>query len=210
MARVHFFFWSIGLACLYCPASLAAKASPQPDSAFASTQPDIEVAPLVPSKAPEEISLPNTEPQKPTSTASTTPKKPVYMAETIRMQRAWIYSALMPGVGQVYNGHYWKAPAMYAIFGALGWGAVYNHQIYRRLDQNSKQRRLDVEFFRRNRDLCVIFMGLLYIANVFDAYAGASLKTFNLSDDISVEVQPGVMPAPQDSATVGLNLTFKF
>ena len=69
---------------------------------------------------------------------------------------------------------------------------------------------MDIDFFQRNRDLCVIFMGLLYVANIFDAYVGASLKTFNLSDDISVEVQPGVVPTPQDTAAVGLNLTFKF
>jgi len=211
MARVYFFFLSIGLACLHCPAAWADQASPQLDSVPSSTQPNIEVAP---SEAPEEAALPNAEPQQSAPAASTTtpaaPKKPVYMAETIRMQRAWIYSAIVPGAGQIYNGHYWKVPAMYAVFGALGWGAVYNHQVYRKLDQNGKQRQVDVEYFRRNRDLCVIFMGLLYIANVFDAYVGASLKTFNLSDDISVEVQPGVTPAPQDPATVGVNLTFKF
>lgn len=195
---------TIGLYCLHSPAALAA--APVPGNA--PPQPS-DITPLTPQQAPEEGAPLDAKAQQPIPGILTTPairKKPSYMAETITMQHAWIRSALVPGWGQVYNEHYWKAPAMYAVFGALGWGVVYNHKVAQGYHSESPAGK-DA---RRSRDLCAIFMGLLYIANVFDAYVGASLKTFNLSDDISMEVQPHIIPGTQDAPTVGFSLSFKF
>lgn len=216
MARVHFFFLSLGLSCLYCPVAWADKASPKSDGTPSSTPPGIEAVPPKSPEVPTEVTSSNTKPQQPTPATPAMPNKPAYLAETMRMQRAWMYSAIIPGWGQIYNQHYWKVPAMYALWGALGWGAVYNHQVYHKDRQalrgprGSRQLEHKVDYFRRNRDLCLIFMGFLYVANIFDAYAGASLKTFNLSDDISVEVQPDAAPITQEKPAVGLSLTFKF
>src|SRR5687768_17257452 len=44
--------------------------------------------------------------------------------------RAALYSAILPGAGQVYNGHYWKVPVIYAIGGALAYFIIDNNKEY--------------------------------------------------------------------------------
>lgn len=202
MTRVRFLFLIMGLCCICCPAAWATIASEAVGEPLAS-QANSDTKPL-----PQEEALLPAEKLQPTLADPVTPnklKQSVYMAEAMKMQRAWIYSAMMPGWGQVYNEHYWKVPAMYALFGALGGGAVYNHQAALKYPLGVAK-----EDAERTRDLCIISIGLLYIANIFDAYVGASLKTFNLSDDITVGVQPNLAPTTQDGPNVGLSLTFNF
>ena len=141
-----------------------------------------------------------------------------HTAEAMTMQRAWLCSAVVPGWGQTHNKQYWKVPAIYAVFAALGWGAIYNHQQYRQekreLIAAKGNRPTNIKNYiddcRTRRDLCVIFAGIWYIINIFDAYAGASLKTFNLSDDISLEIQPSTLSLVQNTPTVGISLCCKF
>jgi len=40
--------------------------------------------------------------------------------------RASLYSAIFPGLGQIYNRKYWKLPLVYAGFGALGYSVTFN------------------------------------------------------------------------------------
>ena len=40
-------------------------------------------------------------------------------------------SACLPGLGQVYNGKWWKVPIIYAGFGGLGYMAYSNHTDYK-------------------------------------------------------------------------------
>ena len=144
-----------------------------------------------------------------------------HTAEAMTMQRAWLCSAVVPGWGQTHNKQYWKVPAIYAVFAALGWGAIYNHQQYRQEKRKLIAANAANESYptniknyindcRTRRDLCVIFAGIWYIINIFDAYAGASLKTFNLSDDISLEIQPSPLSLVQNTPTVGISLCCKF
>lgn len=144
-----------------------------------------------------------------------------HTAEAMTMQRAWLCSAVVPGWGQTHNKQYWKVPAIYAVFAALGWGAIYNHQQYRQEKRKLIAANAANESYptniknyindcRTRRDLCVIFAGIWYIINIFDAYAGASLKTFNLSDDISLEIQPSTLSLVQNTPTVGISLCCKF
>ena len=154
--------------------------------------------------------------QQATPSAQEELQKRRYIAEEMVMQRAWMYSAVVPGWGQGYNGDYWKVPAIYAVFAGLGWGAIYNHREYieakRLLIQKEGGHSLQnyVDDCKRNRDLCIIFAVLWYVANIFDAYVGASLKTFNLSDDISLEWQPSMAPVAQNMPTMGVSLTVSF
>ena len=203
MTRVRFLFLIMVLGCTYCPAAWATTSS-EAGSELLSSQANSDTRPL---PQEEQVLLP-TEKSQPTLADPVTSNKQresIYLAETMRMQRAWIYSAMVPGWGQVYNEHYWKVPAMYALFGALGGGAVYNHQAALSYPPGVAK-----EYAEKSRDLCIIFIGLLYIANIFDAYVGASLKTFNLSDDIIVGMQPSLTPVTQDGPVVGLSLTFNF
>ena len=132
------------------------------------------------------------------------------------MQQAWMYSAILPGWGQGYNKHYWKIPAIYAGFLGLGWGALYYHREYVELKRELLQRKSGrnlinlVDECRMGRDLCLIFTSLWYVINIFDAYVGASLKTFTLSDDISIEVQPSVLHTASNKFKIRMDLTLSF
>lgn len=66
-------------------------------------------------------------------------------------------------------------------------------------------------FYRRNRDLCIIGMVGLYLINIIDAYVDATLSHFDISSDLSLDVSPAVMggQAPVDkSFGVQCALTF--
>lgn len=138
------------------------------------------------------------------------------LIEEMVIQGAWIRSAVVPAWGQIYNEHYWKVPVIYVAFAGLAWGGIYNHQEY--IKAKNKLIQGDryvysmnyVNDCRRNRDICIIFAVLWYVANIFDAYVGASLKTFNLSKDISLEIQPHTAPVVQHRSEKGLSLSFKF
>ena len=48
-------------------------------------------------------------------------------------------------------------------------------------------------FYRRNRDLCIIGMVGLYLINIVDAYVDATLSHFDISPDLSLQVAPTVL-----------------
>ncbi len=47
-------------------------------------------------------------------------------------------------------------------------------------------------FYRRNRDLCIISMVGVYLLAMVDAYVDASLSHFDISPDLSMDVAPAV------------------
>lgn len=49
-------------------------------------------------------------------------------------------------------------------------------------------------YFRRNRDLCIISMVGVYALAIVDAYVDASLSHFDVSPDLAVSVAPTVLP----------------
>lgn len=49
-------------------------------------------------------------------------------------------------------------------------------------------------FYRRNRDLCIIGMIGVYLLAVVDAYVDASLAHFDISPDLAVNWSPAIMP----------------
>lgn len=65
--------------------------------------------------------------------------------------------------------------------------------------------------FRRYRDLNLLLSGLLWAINIVEANVAAHLKTFDLTDDISMNVEPNVLPAPGIGfvPAVRVALTFK-
>lgn len=66
-------------------------------------------------------------------------------------------------------------------------------------------------YFRRNRDLCVICMVGVYLLAMVDAYVDASLAHFDISPDLSMDVMPTLI---QDSRgqrpAVGMHWAFNF
>lgn len=137
-------------------------------------------------------------------------------------KRAWWYSAILPGMGQVYNGKAWKVPIIYTVF----LGAFYmiddnnfKYQVFKDAYKNyatdgppvwqpeisEAQLKDRKNYFRRNRDLSIIVGGLMYLMNILDASVDANLMDFDISDDISMSVQPGIEPLKtQPQNTFGL------
>lgn len=137
--------------------------------------------------------------------------------------KATIMSTALPGLGQIYNGKWWKVPIIYGGFGGLIYSSVFNDMKCRtykeayliRIDDDpattdqfegrysdANLREL-VNYYQRNRDLSLIFTGVLYALNIIDATVDAHLKDFDVSDDLSLQIRPtmhqlgpGQMPAP--------------
>jgi hypothetical protein len=154
--------------------------------------------------------------------------------------RATILSAVLPGLGQAYNGKYWKIPiiygaglALYYGFGWMGfdeWGFKFFHEQYlywnelyqteyykppEERDETAKDRySKNVSIARRGRDRVVIIMGILYVANIVDAMADAHFYTFDISDDLSMKILPSITtPDPYvafNDYSMGVKLQFKF
>jgi len=66
-------------------------------------------------------------------------------------------------------------------------------------------------FYRRNRDLCIICMVGVYLVAMVDAYVDASLSHFDISPDLSMDVTPAVfLDGRNIRPSVGLLWAFTF
>lgn len=85
----------------------------------------------------------------------------------------------------------------------------YEDGVIRELDVNQLKRINDG--FRRNRDFTYIGMALAWGLNIVDANVSAHLKTFDVSDDLSLRVKPTMEIDPLSQGLVsGLTLSFNF
>lgn len=122
--------------------------------------------------------------------------------------RAALYSMLVPGLGQAYNGKYWKIPIIYSTLGFMYFMSADSHRryvdyktAYRYLgtgkqpswvtvnhEKDYLKRRMD--FYKRQRDLNIIFGVIGYLLNILDANVDAHLMDFDVSEDLSLHVEP--------------------
>jgi hypothetical protein len=214
MSSWRIFFLSLCLFFVHTISTCAVIPTQQPSSQQPTTR---VLSPKKKAKTPSDTEKKNITLPKPKLTeAQKKEQERRLVAEEMNMQRAWMYSAILPGLGQAYNEHYWRIPIIYGVFIGLGWGAYYNHQVYikhkHKLIEQGFYHGLNnyVDACRQDRDLFIIFAALWYIANIFDAYIGASLKTFDLSNDIGIQFQPSIAPTTQNTPTAGLTLTLSF
>lgn len=76
------------------------------------------------------------------------------------------------------------------------------------LTRTFKSRR---DYFRRNRDLCIICVVGLYLLCMVDAYIDASMAHFDISPNLSVDWSPALIVQPgRGKPAVGLNWAFNF
>jgi hypothetical protein len=130
--------------------------------------------------------------------------------------KAAFYSAVFPGLGQIYNKRYWKAPI---VWGAIGWGTfqfVDTNNRYNIFRDAFKRRRAgftDDDFFdtnndgvgpdfsddslqdaqerlQRDRDLWLVVTIGFYALNIIDANVDAHLKQYNVDDRLGYEIKP--------------------
>lgn len=128
-------------------------------------------------------------------------------------------SALAPGLGQIQNGQFWKAPLVWGGLGLSVYFIINNNDRYQefakayRLRTDGDSTTIDKfdpasnadnsppfytdaglrdgrETFRRNRTLSIISTAAVYLANVIDAYVFAHLQDFDVSDDLSMAIRP--------------------
>lgn len=67
------------------------------------------------------------------------------------------------------------------------------------------------DYFRRNRDLCIIGMVGVYLVAIVDAYVDASLTNFDISPDLTMEMFPSVIPdALSPYPALGVRWAFTF
>ncbi len=146
--------------------------------------------------------------------------------------KAAIFSAVLPGLGQAYNKKYWKIPIVYAGFGVFFYFAISNRSEYIKYkeaytyvasgDSSSidndyvleydEQQLLDGKnYHRRNMELSYILGGLWYILNIVDASVDAHFFDYDVSDDLTIRLEPVVNYQWRDPRPVsGLKLTLKF
>ena len=140
-------------------------------------------------------------------------------------RKAVMYSAIFPGLGQIYNRQYWKLPILYGGFVGFTYAITWNNGYYRDylngyqdiMDDNPesnswhamlpygmdpesidrqwftdvlKQRK---DYYRYYRDLSIIGTFALYFLAIVDAYVDSQLFDFDMSPDLSMQIQPTLL-----------------
>jgi hypothetical protein len=142
--------------------------------------------------------------------------------------KAAILSAALPGLGQAYNKKYWKIPIVYAGFAGLGFWVgknVKNYRTYRdayalRLDGDSltidrfenelsaQDIKVYKDFYKRNLDLSIILTAVWYALNIVDAAVDAHLFEFDVSDNLSMRVEPVMQYHGRNNNFTGMKIQF--
>jgi hypothetical protein len=145
-------------------------------------------------------------------------------------------SAILPGLGQIYNRKYWKLPIVYGALGITGGVFFYNIKNYKDLKfayaakykaslqpplrdstdyfkippellpLSLESLRFNRDQFRRNVDYSVLVFLILWGLNVVDAAVDAHLKAFDVSPDLSLYIKPG---HSKMAGTNGMSLVLK-
>ena len=128
-------------------------------------------------------------------------------------------SAILPGWGQVTNKKYWKLPFVYGALGTTAFIFFRNINQFKEanvayknasdgIDSNNflipepyysvRNQPERIKTFRnqvrQNVDYSVLFFIAFWGLNVVDASVDAHLKTFDVSDNLSLQIKPGYSP----------------
>lgn len=158
-----------------------------------------------------------------------------YKGDVHPTNKATMLSAIFPGAGQIYNKSYWKLPIIYGGLAAFGYVVDYNNRGYKRfklayeLLTDGNDATVD-EFggyysstflentrdsYRRYRDLGIILTCGFYLLNVIDAHVEAYLRRYDVSDDLSMKIEPTIMSGANTTNGktydgLGLSMKIKF
>ncbi len=146
--------------------------------------------------------------------------------------KATIMSTCLPGLGQIYNRKYWKVPVIYAGFGVLTYFIYTNADYYisfkcayiesvygnkngsygNLVQRYSSDELLSArEYYRRNLEVSILLTSLWYVLNILDATVDAHLFTYNVSDKLSMKIEPAILPSGSGHThSGGLRLCLKF
>ncbi|MBU8892794.1 MAG: hypothetical protein KOO66_08440 [Bacteroidales bacterium] len=141
--------------------------------------------------------------------------------------KATMYSALVPGLGQIYNKKYWKLPVIYGLTGAFIYAFDLNNDMYNKYkNAYAEMEAGNITIFegytdkaimlrlkdgyQRNRDLNVIVLAAIYMLNIVDATVDAHLYEYKITEDVSLNVQPSLIKTSEYQNSYGLSLKFTF
>ncbi|MCQ2131197.1 MAG: DUF5683 domain-containing protein [Bacteroidales bacterium] len=147
--------------------------------------------------------------------------------------KATIFSILLPGLGQAYNGEAWKIPIY--LGGLMGAYHFYdtnniNYKRYKRIHNeattpdsgysesiSAETAKYYRDIYRRYRDYSTVAIAAFYLLQVIDANVFAYMQDFEVNDDISMHIRPTVITPGTDFAFcstgpsgLGLSLGFSF
>ena len=66
------------------------------------------------------------------------------------------------------------------------------------------------DYYRRNRDLTIIGIAALHVLSIIDASVDANLFDFDISDDLSMRIEPMPIYLGDQNLVMGFNLAIKF
>lgn len=150
----------------------------------------------------------------------------IYLA-ALKPSKAGFYSAILPGLGQVYNKSYWKVPVIYGALGLSTYYFIYNNNKYQDYRTAFKLHKigegdasqyptltLDVlqraqEYHKKNRDLSLLITVGLYVLQIVEASVDAHLEFHNT--DSNLGFTPTLFKEPLNNNTVlAAKITYSF
>lgn len=139
--------------------------------------------------------------------------------------RATLYSILLPGLGQIYNGELFKVPIYWGGMMASVHFWINNNENYLRFKRlhnqatdpdpdvsgqvpvNAETAKWYRDIYRRYRDYSIVATVLVYLLQVIDANVFAYMHDFEVTDDISMRVEPAVI-MPYDAYAITPTATY--
>lgn len=144
---------------------------------------------------------------------------------------AAILWSIIPGGGQIYNKKYWKVPIVYGLLEASGYFLTKyatDMMLYRREFINRRDGNIDQlvpgladlpdenilalkQTSQRNMEICIAATAIIYTLGFIDAMVDAHLYYFDVSDDLSLQWSPMLLPNPVNtSPSYGVSLVLSF
>lgn len=139
--------------------------------------------------------------------------------------RATLYSALLPGLGQAYNGEYFKIPIYWGcLLGSFHFLSTnnINYKRFKRIHNQATSKDpavsgnvpIDAEtakwyrdVYRRYRDYSIVATIGFYVLQIIDANVFAYMHDFEVSDDLSMNVEPAVI-CPYNEYAMNVNPSY--
>lgn len=146
-------------------------------------------------------------------------------------KKAAYLSLALPGAGQMYNKRWWKVPLVYGAIGGMVALIDYNQSWYKRsrtaytqslkgetiedeqlrnLSTNSL--RLVRDQFDKNTQLSYIGLVVVYALQSVEAFVDAHLKTFDVNEDLSLQLKPSLQTnllTSQPAFGIGVAIQFE-
>lgn len=148
-------------------------------------------------------------------------------------RKAALMSAILPGLGQVYNKQYWKVPILYAGVATLTYFYINNNKSYQsykteythRMNNDSiglnptytnysTEGVLQLrDYYEHNYELTIIISAAVYMLNIIDASVYGHLFSFDVGSDLSLKLEPVIynsFNSSNNAPSGGFKLSLRF